>query len=94
MQETQILSTHPAPLPGPAPRGRAVGRALVFDACQVGVVLRAVLFVDFERPCRAPVRWLNRLVLAAAPFTDEIRRGKANHDAWERNYYRDKKGPD
>ena len=49
--------------------------------------LRAVLFVDFERPCRAPVRWLNRLVLAAAPFTDASRRGKANHDAWERNYY-------
>jgi beta-hydroxylase len=53
-----------------------------------------VLFVDFERPCRAPVRWLNRLVLMAAPFTDEIRRGKANHDAWERNYYRDKTGAD
>lgn len=55
---------------------------------------RAVLFVDFERPCRAPIRWLNRLVLMAAPFTDEIRRGKANHDAWERNYYRNKTGAD
>lgn len=52
--------------------------------------LRAVLFVDFERPCRAPVRWLNRLVLLAAPFTDEIRRGKANQAAWERRYYQPK----
>ena len=54
--------------------------------------VRAVLFVDFERPCRAPVRWLNRLVLMAAPFTDEIRRGKVNHDAWERGYYGKKQG--
>lgn len=76
------------------------GEAVVFDDLYPHEVHndtagpRAVLFVDFERPCRAPIRWLNRLVLAAAPFTDEIRRGKANHDAWERNYYRDKKGPD
>ena len=46
MQETRILSTHPAPLHEPAPRVAAMGRALVFDACQVGVVLRAVLFVE------------------------------------------------
>ena len=37
-------------------------------------------------------RWLNRLVLMAAPFTDEIRRGKVNHDAWERGYYGKKQG--
>ena len=49
--------------------------------------VRAVLFVDFERPCRAPVRWLNKAILAMAPFTDELRRGKANHEAWEKNYY-------
>ncbi|MCY1194026.1 Aspartyl/Asparaginyl beta-hydroxylase [compost metagenome] len=76
------------------------GQAVVFDDLYPHQVhndtagARAVLFVDFERPCRAPVRWLNRLVLMAAPFTDEIRRGKANHDAWERNYYRDKTGAD
>lgn len=56
MQNTQILSTLPpesgqAPQQGPraqAPRGSATptGRALVFDACQLGVVLRAVLFVE------------------------------------------------
>lgn len=70
------------------------GRAVVFDDLYPHEVhndtngLRGVLFVDFERPCRAPVRWLNRLVLMAAPFTDEIKRGKANHDVWEKNYYR------
>ncbi|TFI46591.1 sensor histidine kinase, partial [Diaphorobacter sp. DS2] len=46
MQETQILSTRPAALPEAAPRSAVRGRALVFDACQVGVVLRAVLFVE------------------------------------------------
>lgn len=72
------------------------GQAVVFDDLYPHQVhndtagLRAVLFVDFERPCRAPVKWLNRLVLMAAPFTDEIRRGKANHDAWEKGYYRQK----
>nr|WP_232294648.1 MULTISPECIES: aspartyl/asparaginyl beta-hydroxylase domain-containing protein [Achromobacter] len=72
------------------------GQAVVFDDLYPHQVhndtpgLRAVLFVDFERPCRIPVKWLNRLVLRAAPFTDEIRRGKANHDAWEKAYYRQK----
>ncbi len=72
------------------------GQAVVFDDLYPHEVhndtggVRAVLFVDFERPCRAPVKWLNRLVLMAAPFTDEIRRGKANHDAWEKGYYRQK----
>ena len=62
MQNTQILSTQPPPpdsaLPdrparsvraaaGAGPGGQPPrGRALVFDACQVGVVLRAVLFVE------------------------------------------------
>ena len=49
MQNKQILSTQPLELEtAPArPRPRApVQRALVFDACHVGVVLRAVLFVE------------------------------------------------
>jgi len=69
------------------------GRAVVFDDLYPHQVhndtdgVRAVLFVDFERPCRAPMRWINRALLAVAPFTDELRRGKANHQAWEKNYY-------
>ncbi len=49
MQDTQILSTQPASLesgPPLAPTAGAAQRVLVFDACHVGVVLRAVLFVQ------------------------------------------------
>ncbi|WP_240493734.1 aspartyl/asparaginyl beta-hydroxylase domain-containing protein [Pandoraea sp. ISTKB] len=48
---------------------------------------RVVLFVDFERPCRAPVSWLNKLLLAFAPLTPELQQAKANHEKWERDYY-------
>lgn len=51
MQNKQILSTRPLDLetaparPHPHPRANAQ-QVLVFDACHVGVVLRAVLFVE------------------------------------------------
>ncbi|MGB3880456.1 MAG: sensor histidine kinase, partial [Diaphorobacter nitroreducens] len=69
MQETQILSTRPAALPEAAPRSAVRGRALVFDACQVGVVLRAVLFVELVLGVGALfaagslAEWLARLAL-------------------------------
>jgi ornithine lipid ester-linked acyl 2-hydroxylase len=69
------------------------GEAVVFDDLYPHQVhndtdgVRVVLFVDFERPCSAPMRWINRLVLAVAPMTPEIKRGKANHDLWEKDYY-------
>ena len=44
MKDTEILSTFLELDPQATPAG--TGRALVFDACQVGVVLRAVLFVE------------------------------------------------
>ena len=67
MQETQILSTQSAPAESSpaAPR-----RALVFDACHVGVVLRAVLFVEAVVGVGALygaetlLEWLARLSLA------------------------------
>ena len=56
MQDSRILSSFQdlAPASGTRPlqnmpdpgRGRGRGRGLVFDTCQVGVVLRAVLFVE------------------------------------------------
>ncbi|QKV54077.1 sensor histidine kinase [Comamonas antarctica] len=49
MQDMQILSTPRAPAetsPPLAPTAGAAQRLLVFDACHVGVVLRAVLFVQ------------------------------------------------
>ena len=70
MQDTQILSTPPLP----TDRARSAGgtaprRALVFDACQVGVVLRAVLFVEVVMGVGAlygasdPLEWLSTLAL-------------------------------
>ena len=44
MKDTEILSTFLEPDPRAQPAGPA--RVLVFDACQAGVVLRALLFVE------------------------------------------------
>ncbi|MDZ7921749.1 sensor histidine kinase [Rhodoferax sp.] len=44
MNDTQILSTFQELAPEPVAHSKAP--ALVFDACQIGVVLRAVLFVE------------------------------------------------
>ncbi len=75
MQNTQILSTPPAPQDSALSRGGRRspqpprGRALVFDACQVGVVLRAVLFVEVVVGVGAmygtssPLQWLTSLAL-------------------------------
>nr|WP_224788993.1 aspartyl/asparaginyl beta-hydroxylase domain-containing protein [Pandoraea terrae] len=71
------------------------GRAVVFDDAYPHQVhndtpeTRVVLFVDFERPCRAPMRWLNKALLACAPLTPELQQAKANHERWEREYYAD-----
>lgn len=68
----QILSTPPAPVesgPALAPTAGAAQRVLVFDACHVGVVLRAVLFVQIVVATAAlfgaatPLEWLARMAL-------------------------------
>ena len=67
MEDSKILSAYQelAPLARPEP----LARALVFDACHVGVVLRAVLFVEAVVAVGAmfgaatPVDWLTRLSL-------------------------------
>ena len=76
MQDSQILSTFQElapPRPGPALRA-----APLFDACQVGVALRAVLFVEAVMAVGAmygtasPYEWLVRLGLltgSALPAT-------------------------
>jgi two-component system sensor histidine kinase AlgZ len=76
MKDTEILSTFheldPAGHPAPA------AHVLLFDACQLGVVLRAVLFVELVMAVGAmfaaasPTAWLLRLALltgAALPAT-------------------------
>ena len=76
MKDTEILSTFPEQDPRTGPPGG--GRALVFDACQAGVVLRAVLFVEVVIGVGAlygasgPWNWLLRqsvLTGAALPAT-------------------------
>ncbi|WOI43594.1 histidine kinase [Acidovorax sp. BLS4] len=68
MQETQILSTQPQALTED-PRQPLGRRVLVFDACHVGVILRAVLFVEAVLGVGAlfntatPLEWLGRLSL-------------------------------
>jgi two-component system sensor histidine kinase AlgZ len=64
MKDTQILSTFQESTPVPA--APAVDVPLVFDACQMGVVLRAVLFVEVA--CGAVV------MFAATGFLDWVTR--------------------
>ncbi|MCW5262315.1 sensor histidine kinase [Verminephrobacter eiseniae] len=79
MRSPPILSTRPAspdtaPDPAraaPAPPASRLppGRTLVFDACHIGVVLRAVLFVelvigvDAMFDAHSPAQWLTNLAL-------------------------------
>lgn len=72
MQETQILSTLPGDRAATAFTARSslpAGRALVFDACHAGVVLRAVMFVEVVLAvgvlygAESPSDWLARLAL-------------------------------
>ncbi|MCL5739722.1 MAG: histidine kinase [Betaproteobacteria bacterium] len=72
MQNKQILSTQPLDLETAPAKPRLLGkvqRALVFDACHVGVVLRAVLFVEVVLGVGAlygastPLEWLARVAL-------------------------------
>ena len=76
MKDTEILSTFHEQDPQAAPAAR--GRALVFDACHVGVVLRAVLFVEVVMAVGAMfgasnvldwLLWLSVLTGAALPAT-------------------------
>ena len=67
MKDTQILSAFQELAPQPE-RARAQP-VLVFDACQIGVVLRAVLFVELAIAAvvmfdsQGPLEWLSRLSL-------------------------------
>ncbi len=70
MKDTEILSTFLEQDAQGAPSG--AGPVLVFDACQLGVVLRAVLFVELVGAvgamfgAYAPLDWLLRLAVLTA----------------------------
>jgi beta-hydroxylase len=69
------------------------GRVLIFDdayeheAWNDTEQLRAVLFVDFERPLRFPANVLNRTLLRAARVSPFVREGRDNLRRWERRFY-------
>jgi two-component system, LytTR family, sensor histidine kinase AlgZ len=69
MKDTQILSALLETAPPGGPAEAAPTRALVFDACHVGVVLRAVLFVEVVIAAGALFgagtgwEWVNRVAL-------------------------------
>ncbi len=48
---------------------------------------RVVLFVDFERPLRAPVRWLNHWFMNWASVAPFLREAKTRQKAWEKKFY-------
>jgi beta-hydroxylase len=49
--------------------------------------VRVVLFVDFLRPCRWPVSWLNRLLVFLARYSPLVQSAKKNQQNWERRFY-------
>ncbi|OIP16330.1 MAG: sensor histidine kinase [Comamonadaceae bacterium CG_4_9_14_3_um_filter_60_33] len=69
MKDTQILSGFHDPAAAPTGNATPLSTVLVFDACHVGVVLRAVLFVQSVVAVAAmfgaatPLDWLTRLAL-------------------------------
>ncbi len=78
---------------GPDVRHWQEGRVLIFDdayeheAWNATDEPRVVLFVDFAKPLRFPVNWLNALVLRLAVWTPYLREGSENLRAWERRFY-------
>jgi two-component system, LytTR family, sensor histidine kinase AlgZ len=77
MKDSQILSAFPD-APSPPPRAPIAPPVLVFDACHVGVILRAVLFVEIVMSVGAmfgavdPSDWFLRVSVlsgAALPAT-------------------------
>lgn len=75
------------------------GEALLFDDAYRHEVhndtdgVRVVLFVDFLRPCRWPVSWLNALVVYAASLSPMLRTAKRNHERWSKRFYGARKTP-
>lgn len=69
------------------------GEALIFDDALEHEVhndtdeVRVVLFVDFLRPCRWPINWLNRLLVFAARFSPAVQGARKNQARWEKSFY-------
>lgn len=73
------------------------GEALIFDDALEHEVhndtseVRVVLFVDFLRPCRWPINWINHFLVFAARFSPLVQNARRNQARWEQKFYADKK---
>lgn len=69
------------------------GEVLIFDDSLIHEVhndteeTRVVLFVDFLRPGRWPVSWINRAVVFLARFSPLVQRAKRKTLEWKRGFY-------
>lgn len=72
------------------------GRVLIFDdayeheAWNETGKPRVVLFVDFEKPLRFPVNFVNRILLRLAVLTPYLREGNDNLRSWELQFHAQK----
>lgn len=69
------------------------GKCLIFDDTWNHEVwndtegYRVVLFIDFERPLRPPLSWINHLLLNLAPLAPFLREAKGKQKAWEKKMW-------
>ena len=77
---------------GPQTEHWTEGGSLVFDDTYVHEAwndsdeVRVVLFVDFVRPLRQPMKAFNAAVLKGIGYSPFIQDAKRRHQAWERRY--------
>jgi beta-hydroxylase len=73
------------------------GKVLIFDDTWNHEVwndtpgYRVVLFVDFERPLKWPLSWINSAVMNLAPLAPFLREVKGKQKAWEKKMWGTKK---
>lgn len=69
------------------------GKCLIFDDTWNHEVwndtngYRVVLFIDFERPLKWPLGWLNHLIMNLAPLAPFLREAKGKQKAWEKKMW-------
>jgi beta-hydroxylase len=73
------------------------GRALIFDDTWNHEVwndtdgYRVVLFVDFERPLRWPLNYINHFIMNLAPLAPFLREARGKQKAWEKKMWAGRK---
>jgi beta-hydroxylase len=69
------------------------GRSLVFDDTYIHQVwndtdeYRAILFVDFLRPLRPPMRQINEAIVKVASYSPPLREAAKKQAAWEARFF-------